>query len=237
MNSSSNISGKVYNSSFAVSKYFSLKSINHELVSEIVSINNNNISSYKDSRVKLTDIYDSIFVQKYQFVSSQVINNSVNKQNNYLTLNKGSLHGIETGMAVVSVQGVVGIVKAVSKNFASVISLLNQNLKISAMVKKNGYFGTLQWDGKSYKYATLKDLPNHIQIEKGDTVITSGYSAIFPKGEEIGVVDQVSKGESGNFFTVKVQLFEDFKSLSNVFVIKNLLKQEQLVLEMEASDD
>lgn len=237
LNSSSQVSGRIYNSAFSVSQYFHLKETNKELVNEIASINNKSKSAFKENQVTLIDIYDSVFIQQYQFVPAQVINNSVNKQNNYLTLNKGRKQGIEPGMAVVSSNGIVGIVKEVSENFTSVIGVLNQNLRISAMVKKNNYFGTLKWEGVNYKYAILSDLPNHIRLNEGDTIITSGYSAVFPKGEVIGVVHEVGERESGDFYNVTVLLLEDFKNLTEVFVIKNLLKREQLELERKASHD
>lgn len=237
INSSSSLSGNVYSSMHGVTQYFNLKEKNKELVETVARYSNQDKKAFKENTISLSEIYDSVFVQQYEYVAAQVINNSVNKQNNYLTLNVGRKQGVKKGMAVVSQKGAIGIVKDVSENYASVISILNQNLKISAMVKKNSYFGTLQWEGNNYQYTTLYDLPNHISLQKGDTIITSGYSAIFPKGEFLGRVNMVQKSEGGEFLYVRVKLAEDFKKLTNVFVVRNLLKEEQLNLERSSLDD
>lgn len=237
LNSSSRFSGNVYESLSSVTQYFNLRQTNQELLSELTKLRNQDKASYKPNQITLSEIYDSIYIQQFEYLDAQVINNSVNKQNNFITINRGSRHGVERGMAVVSVKGVVGVVKDISENYASIISVLNQNLKISAMVKKNNYFGPLHWEGNDFRYVTLNDLPNHISIFKGDTIITSGYSTIFPKGEFIGVVDNVSDSESGEFYNVKVLLAEDFKNLTNVLVVKNFLKGEQISLERRTSHD
>ncbi len=237
INSSNNLSGNVYSSLHGVTQYFELKTKNQELVSILSKYNNQNKKAYKSNAISLSEIYDTIFIQQFEYLSANVINNSVNKQNNYLTLNIGKRHGVDKGMAVVSQNGVVGIVKDVSENYASVISILNQNLKISAMVKKNSYFGTLQWEGRNYQYTTLYDLPNHISLVKGDTIITSGYSAVFPKGELLGIVEEVQQKDGGEFLNVQIKIAEDFKKLTNVFVVKNLLKEEQITLERSSLND
>ena len=129
------------------------------------------------------------------------------------------------------------IVKDVSDNYASVISILNQNLKVSARLKRTGYFGSLNWDGLDYRYVNLFDLPNHISVNSGDTVITSGFSSMFPKGEVIGIVDDIDDSEGSEFIKVRVKLSVNFKNLSNVMVVKNLFRSEQIELENKASHD
>ncbi len=237
INSSNNITGSLYSTSHSVSQYFGLRKNNIELSEAIAQLQNENKSAYKENKVSILDIYDSVYTCQYQYIPVQIVNNSVNKQNNYITINKGKKQGIEPDMAVVSATGVVGIVKYVSNNYSSVISLLNNNLKISAMVKKNNYFGTFEWQNNNPKYGTLNDLPNHLYLKKGDTIITSGYSAIFPKGKLIGLVSEVSKSEGGDFLVVKVRIATDFNNLNNVFVIKNMLKEEQLQLENITNND
>jgi rod shape-determining protein MreC len=148
-------------------------------------------------------------------------------------LDKGSQQGLRTEMAVVSKGSIVGIVKGVSKNYATVISLLNIDLRISAKVKKNGYFGSLNWTGEDYQTALLKEIPLHADIMIGDTIITSGYSSIFPEGVLIGFIKDFEE-KSGSFYDIEVELSTDFKSLSNVNVIGNLLQTEIKNLEKEA---
>lgn len=237
LNSSSNISGRVLKSYNNVSQYFNLREENERLNAELAKFKSLSREAYKKNKISITEIYDSVFVQHYSYIPTKVISNSINKQNNYLTLNAGRNQGIGEGMAVVSGSGVVGVVKDVSNNFSAVISLLNQNFRISAMLKKNNYFGSLRWDGLDYRYGVLYDLPNHLQIEPGDTVITSGYSAIFPKGVLIGLVNEVGDSKGGDFIEVKVKFSVDFKNIENVLVVKNLLKKEQILLEKKAQHD
>jgi len=237
LNSSNQISGSVYKKFSGMNQYLSLKEKNLQLMNFITDSRNASLTSFKQEKVPLMNVYDSIYLQQYQFLPALVINNSINKTNNYLTLNIGRKQGIDKGMAVVSPFGIVGVVKEVSANYASVISLLNQNLKVSAMFKESGYFGSINWNGSNYQYVTFSELPSHISVAIGDTIITSGYSAMFPKGELVGFVSEVDKSETGEFLEVKVQLAVDFKRLQHVMVIKNFLYQEQIQLETESTHD
>lgn len=231
INSANRISGKIYNNFSVVTDYFSLRKSNYELAQQNELLLNRLKDSYKSNRVKLVEILDSTYFQQYDYRIAKVVNNSINKQSNYITLNKGSKHGIKPEMAVIGPNGVVGVVRYVSENYASVISVLNSNLKISGLLKRTGYFGSVQWDVRNYRKVKLTEIPNHVKIEVGDTVITSGYSAIFPKGILIGTVSNIDEKVSGNFHSIEVLLAEDFKSLSYIFVIGNLLKTEQKELE------
>ena len=237
LNSSSRFSGKVYTSFHSVFQYVDLKKTNDELNDAYVSLLNKSKNSYKDNQIEIVEVLDSLFIQQYHFIPAKVINNSINKQNNYITLNIGSNHGVTNEMGVISPNGIVGIVKDVSDNYASVISVLNRNLKVSAMIKHSGYFGSLYWDGKNYLYAIMDDLPNHISVSKGDTIITSGYSSMFPKGNIIGIVEEVKESKGSDFMSLSVRLNIDFKSLTHVMVVKNLLSEEQLNLEKQSSYD
>ncbi|MCK9207539.1 MAG: rod shape-determining protein MreC [Salinivirgaceae bacterium] len=236
LNSSNRWAGGVYKKFSTVSNYLSLKEKNQELLNALAVSKDHSFNAFKQNAIGVADVMDSVYVQQYQFIPANIINNSVQKQNNYLTLDIGRKQGVDKGMAVVAPNGVVGVVKDVSANFASVISLLNQNLRISAMLKESGYFGSINWDGTNYRYITFSDLPNHITIHRGDTVITSGYSAMFPKGELVGVVDTVDQSQGGEFIQVRVKLAVDFKKVKNVMVVKNLFQSEQLMLEESVHD-
>jgi rod shape-determining protein MreC len=194
-------------------------------------------SSYKSGGVKTIKLNDTIYHQQYEYMPVKVINNSINRQNNYLTISKGSIQGLQPEMAVISSYGIVGVIKKTSGNFSSVISVLNINFKVSAKIKKNGYFGSLSWDGKDYTIANLNEIPLHVDILRGDTVITSGYSAIFPEGVLIGTILSFDKKSGNNFYDIKVKLSTDYKNLSVVYAIKNLFKNEQLKLESQAEND
>ena len=123
------------------------------------------------------------------------INNSINRRSNYLTLNRGRIHGIKPQMAVIGPAGVVGIVLHVSNHFCTVLSLLNSQIKLSAKIRENNYFGSLTWDGKDPIYATLGEINKHVKIEVGQHVVTSAYSTIFPENINIGLVEEVGFDE------------------------------------------
>jgi len=231
LNSSNAISGGIYQKVSSVTDYLALAETNEELSRENARLNNLLGSSFKLS-VDSSFVYsDTLYRQQYIYRTAKIINNSVNKQLNYITLNKGRIHGIESDMGVVTANGVVGVVKSVSENYSSVISLLNSRIKISAKIKKNDYFGSLSWDGKDYRKALLLDIPFHVQVQKGDTIVTSGFSSTFPEGLTLGVIDEVLTSSGSNFQEVKVLLSNDFKSLSYVKVIGDLMKEERIELE------
>ena len=170
------------------------------------------------------------------FTGAKVINNSTNKQYNFLILDKGRNQGIEPEMAVICKDGIVGVVKETSRNFSSVVSVLNREFFPNARLKRSGYFGPVEWPGKHYKRVVLKEIPLHVNIQQGDTVVTSGYSSIFPPGLLIGTVKSF-KPEEGIFYVITVELSTDFKRLSDVIVVKNLKREEQLQLEERLEND
>lgn len=221
--------GNVYSVFDNLRHYMSLKETNRQLIEENLELRNLLRKDYNTSLVEFINI-DSSYFPQFRFFKARVINNSTNKQHNYITLDKGAIHGVEPDMGVISANGVVGIVEDVSAHFSSVISLLNTNLNISAKIKKNSAFGPLTWDGINYRKAILKEIPYHVKIIPGDTIITSGYSSVFPEGIFIGTVSNFNV-KGGNFYEIEVELSNDFKTLSNVYLVQNALKEEQLILE------
>ena len=157
----------------------------------------------------------------YHFTTARVINNSVNQQHNFITINKGRHDGIKPDMGVISNGQVAGLVTNVSENFSTVISLLNSKWKISAKIKRNDYFGSLSWDGKDYRRVQLNEMPYHVPVQNGDTVITTGYSSSFPEGLIIGTISDFSIGSGSNFYKIEVMLAADFKNLVIVGLIEN----------------
>ena len=236
LSSSNKISGNIYNSYSNATQYLMLQQINEELAKENAYLRSQMPASFKDSKDYFSLVYDKLNKRQYTYRSARVINNSVNKHFNYITINKGSLNGIEKEMGVISAKGVVGIVKDVSEHYSSVISLLNTRLKISAKLKDKGFFGALGWDGKDYRYAWLNEIPIHASVSVGDVIVTSGYSSIFPEGILIGTVEAVEKDKGESFYRIKVKLSVDFKDLSFVEVISNNMREEQLQLESTNND-
>jgi rod shape-determining protein MreC len=213
-----------------VRTYLNLHEINIKLAEENSTLQNQIEQLTKIGNADFFFVDDSVFRQQFQYTSTRVIKNSVVRQKNYFTLNKGTRQGIEVDMAVTSGGSVVGIIVGCSGNFSVGISLLNIDFRLSARIKSNGYFGSLTWDGRDYRHAILNEIPQHIYINIGDTIETTGYSAVFPEGIGVGTVSDFKKSGS-DFYQINVELFTDFKKLQYVNVIGNLKRTEQLELE------
>lgn len=237
VNSSNRVVGEVYQGVDEVGQYFRLKNTFQQLADENARLLNSQREAYMDYKVIDSLVKDSVLKQQYHYISAQVINNSVNRRNNYLTLNRGSLQGVKKESAVISNTGVVGIVKDVSENFSSVLSLLHKDARISVKIKHTNFFGSLVWDGGDHRYATLNDIPVNVELHKGDTIETNAYSALFPEGVRAGVIESFDLKAGRNFYVIKVKLSTDFKNLSFVYVIDNLLKPEQRKLEAATQND
>lgn len=233
----SEISGSYHKTTDNLFQYLSLKQSNKELAENNARLISQSFKSYVKIDTNTYLINDSLYKQQYKYYTAKVINSSVNKKNNYLTLNKGSKEGIEKDMAVITSSGIVGIVKSVSYNFASVISVLNSKSKISAKIKKNNYTGSVIWEGMNYENGILKDIPSHVKLIKGDTIVTSGYSNIFPEGIPIGTVLHFKKEKGDNFYTIYIKFSCDYDKLSYVYLIKNNQKKEQDKLEQTSQND
>lgn len=237
INSANEVSGNIYEALNSITEYLNIKEENEKLAKENIDLRRLLKSNYVSNTITIRSVNDSIYKQKYDYIPAKIINNSVMKQNNLLTLNKGINQGIRPDMAVINSQGVVGIVKDVSRNFAIVIPAININAHISAKIKKYGYFGTLSWNGLSYRFAQLNEIPFHVKIAKGDTLVTSGFSAVFPEGIMIGTISNFDLNEGNNFYNIEVLLSTNFISLNQVYVVSNLYKKEQNDLEKSASND
>lgn len=238
-NSSNYLVGNLNESVSNVTEYFKLKTTNSELAQHNAELLSSTISSFTKVYGNTILIDDTSYFQKYIYTSAKVINNSTNRRENYITLNKGAINGIKTDMAVINSNGIVGIVKNVSPNFSSVISLLHQKMSISGKLKKSEYFGAVIWDSdeNNHRTATLKEIPNHVEIQKGDTIVTSGFSAIFPEGLPIGTVQYFEIPKGNNFYKIIIELTTDFKQLSHVYVVKSLQNEELNKLEALNQED
>jgi len=174
--------------------------------------------------------------RRYTYIPAKVINNSVNKQHNYITIDRGAKSGVEEDMAVMGPDGLVGIVYGVSEQFATVMPIINRHFKVSAKLKKNNHFGSLAWDGRSYRYATLNEISLHVPVSKGDTIVVSGFSGNFPEGLLIGTINKIEP-KDGSFFNIEVLLTTDFRKLYTVTVVDDILKKEQRKLEQQILDE
>jgi rod shape-determining protein MreC len=182
------------------------------------------------------EMKDSAIIKRFDFVSAKVVNNSVDRFTNFITINKGKDAGIESGMAVISSQGVVGKVKMTSDHFSVVTSVLNIDVMVSGILKRTGYFGTIQWDGTDPDYTNLNFIPRHVNPMVGDSIYTSGYSGIFPEGILIGTIANIERTKEAPFYDLKVKLSQDFRKVSFVAVVKSNLLHELDSLEQQIPD-
>lgn len=228
--SASTLFGNVSSTITSIKDYFRLKEMNESLANENILLKNR-LEEYellRDTIIHGTVVQDSIPV--YEYIGTKQVNATYNRTKNYITLNRGRKNGLQKEMAVCTPEGIVGLIQDLSDHFAVVIPLINVDSRISAKIKKNNYYGSLQWDGNDYAYSYLNDIPYHVEVNAGDTIVTSGLSKIFPEGIVVGYVESVDK-ETANFLKIKVKLAVDFKRINHVYVILNNKKNEQTSLE------
>jgi rod shape-determining protein MreC len=249
LSSSNAISGTIYDLNQSVADYFSLRRVNKELVEENNELHNqllkldNEISSLETDSLRGKIItFLSAPEKEFTCYSAKVINNSTNKLRNYITLNRGKRDGIKPEMTVTGAQGAIGVVKSVSEHFSVVMPILNPKSQTSCKIKGRNQssesvvkdIGSLVWDGENPRYANMLQVPRHVNIQQGDTVITSGYSDFFPEGILVGIVDNFEKADDDNYYDIRVRLAVDFSTISYVNVFDYKYKNEQEELEMEA---
>lgn len=216
----------VYDVAANVTGYINLRDINADLQrrtadleSEVIALREHNRALRQQLLQDSLRTTDSL--ERFRFILATVVNNSVVNPYNYITVNKGRLDSIQPEMGVMDQNGVVGVVNTVSDHHARIISLLNPNFRLSCKLRGNDAFGSLVWDGKSPYEAILEELPKQVRFHKGDTIITSGYSAVFPEGIPVGTIIGSTRGEDDNFNTLRIKLLTDFSTLSTVKVISN----------------
>lgn len=235
------VTGHIASISGAVMSYLELKQINRELFERNSRLEIELLRLQEQMAIMKADTVhfagyaaDSVESFHYDMVTAQVVNNSLVGISNYITINKGAKDGIAINRGVVSQNGVVGQVCIVSNDFSVVLPLLNPKSRLSCKVLGSNNFGSLVWDGRDSEYANLEDLPRHVNFKKGDTIVTNGYSSIFPAGVIVGTIADFRKQHDDNFYSLKVKLATDFTALTDVRVITNYLQNEQQDIEKEA---
>jgi rod shape-determining protein MreC len=238
------IEGRICLISNGVESYINLKTINTELMGRIAVLERE-ARDYKQKAETLSKQffpmeapeYENLYPDAFNFIQARVVNNRISRMdNNYITLNKGSLAGVREDMGVMSPGGIVGVVINVTPHFSKVIPILNPKYQPSCKLKRTGYFGNLLWDGKDSRYISLKELPLHATFNIGDTIVTSGYSMVFPEGVPVGTVEDAFKQKGGNYNSLKIKLFTNFNALSEVLIVVNTLKEEQLNVERDSDE-
>ncbi len=231
LNSSNEVAANMLATVNNVNEYLHLKDVNESMARENSELLGLIPSYYFSTQSDTGTVRDTTLHQQYYFITAKVINNSVNRRSNYMTLNKGLVHGIKPEMGVITSNGVVGIVKDVSENFCTVLSLLHKETRISSKIKNINFFGSLTWPGTDPELALLNDIPKNAVFAVGDTVFTSGYSAIFPQGVMLGTIKESRIDPGDNFHNITVKLSVNFYTLTHVYAIENILKTEQIKLE------
>lgn len=227
---SNNIQAKVN----GIADFFSLNKKNKVLSDDIARLLEQKFNPQNSLPEQAIDSSTKANIEKIAVMSARVINNSINKNNNMITINKGSREGVLPNMGVITTNGIVGIVTDTSQNFSLVLSILNSNCKVSSKLSRSGFFGTLLWDAKNPRYAKLEDIQKYADVRQGDTVTTSGYSTIFPGGYPIGLVENY-KSEAGTFtYEIEIKLLQDMSTLSTVYIINNPTMLERMNLESKS---
>ncbi|HQF01026.1 MAG TPA: rod shape-determining protein MreC [Bacteroidales bacterium] len=227
INTTNEITGGILLVASNFSDYMKLKRTNRELAEENAKLISQTKELFLDTSTKAIPYPDSnVLIPQYEFIAAKVISNSVNRRNNYIKLDKGRFQGIMPNMAVISPAGIVGHIVEVSNHFSSVMSVLNRNSRISAKHKTSNHVGSLLWDGIDYRFGKLVDLPSHVKIFQGDTIVTSGYSHLYPEGVIIGTVQEAILESGASFYNVTVSFSTDFNRLSYVYVVNNLFYNE-----------
>lgn len=223
ISTSNTVSGGLLDASNSVSSYFSLSSVNEQLSLENSRLKNeveilkNRISEYGDTAI----LNDSVLLENTRMthIPAKVIGNSVNKLDNFITLDKGAEDGVRPDMGVICSQGVAGIVSTVSEHYCVVLPIINPQSRISCRLDSSKVIGSLLWDGLSPSYASLIEIPRHVNVVVGEKIYTSGFSYVFPEGVPVGEVAEAELRESDSFYRIKVKLSTSFYSLSYVDVI------------------
>jgi rod shape-determining protein MreC len=229
------LSGGVYEKINSVNEYLDLKTQNDAMVLE-------------NARLKslLFKIKDTVSINKFKNIKgtlpddvmiAKVIHNSYNVHENFLTLDSGSKNGIEPDMAVVNNLGIVGVIDKISKNYSTVVSILNVKSRINAKIKKSNHFGSLTWNGKNTGFVQLLDVPRLASVRRGDTIVTGGQSVIFPENINIGTIDKVEIDDQTHYYTITVKLFNDMTNLGYVYILKSKNKEELSNLEKTTKNE
>lgn len=210
-----NAQTSMWNTSRKVQYFINYRVENEKLAQENLALRQE-LDLYKEAALAV----DSTKVEAgYKYILARVVKNSTNKQHNFIVINRGREDGVETGMGVITDNGVVGVVNAVQDNYSQVISFLSADQRVSAKIAGNGTFGPLAWRGRSVRQARMSEIPEHTEVNLGDTILTSGFSTIYPPDIPLGKVTKIF--DNGVSIDINVELFQNFGALQHVYVVAN----------------
>jgi len=242
VNSANFFSGGIYRSISSTQDYFKLKTYNEQLLEENARLREQ-LGNSKGSNVDIDNLtiattpISSEIKSQYQYIPARVLNNNYSKPNNFITLLGGKKDSIVADLGVITSKGIVGILNTSSKNYSTVLSILNTNFNTNVKLRASEHFGTVQWDGKDPNIIQIVDMQQQAPVKIGDTIETSGKSAIFPKGIPVGTIETFELDQSKNFYTLSVRLLNDMTNLGHVYVIKNAHKKEIKAIENREDEE
>lgn len=219
--------GKCYGTVSSVVDYFGLRSENDRLAAENAALRALVESSYISYNTQEFEYQDTVYMQRYSYTEARVVKNSWNQRDNYIMINKGRRQGIREDQAVISPQGIVGVVVNTTDNFATIMPVLHSNSRNSVKLPRINTNGSLVWRGGDFRYATLIDIPTTYRLRLNDTIVTSGMANDFPEGVMVGFVEKAFSERGSGFYTIKVRLATEFNKLDHVYIIDNRFKAEQ----------
>ena len=237
ISSASAVSSTILEGKNSVTKYWNLGENNKFLQEENIRLRKKISSSFIRLNSKLVKIEDTLYQQQYEYIPGQVINSSCNKRNNFFTLNIGRRQGVKRGMGVFSDNGIVGVIHNVSEHYSVIKSVLTESINIDVIIESSGAFGLLKWDGRDPRRGSISGISNDMKIKKWSNIVTRGGSGIFPRGLMVGKIEKLKTIEGKPLWDVTFKYSEDYRKIQNVYVIKNLLREEQEKLEQEIPED
>lgn len=237
ISSSNQVAGKIFEVTHDITGYFTLNRQNTELAEENARLRNQSSHAFMKSSLKTIEFKDTLYHRYLEYIPARVVAASVNRRNNNWLINKGRKQGLEKDMGVISPNGVVGIVVEVSKNYSLVYSVLHKQTRLSVMLKKNKHKGFVTWPGGDYRLGLLNDIPSHVNVAEGDTIVSSGNSLLFPENIIVGTVTEAELGPGESFYDIEIRFSEDYNNTEYVYVVKNLMKEEQEQLMERAKDE
>lgn len=234
--STNRVTGTTYSWLNEMKEFIHLKENNDWLQDHIAELESKQVKNFLKVDRETIKINDTTYKVQYAYVPAEIVKSSHTYKNNYFTINVGEKNGIKKDMGVFGVNGVVGTIYRVNDYYSIVKSCLTENINIAAMIEGSGEHGFLKWDGNDARRGTLTGISNDREVKKWSKVITRGSAGTFPKGLPIGKVESTKSIEGKPLWDVKVLFAEDYRRIQRVFVIKNLLRDEQLDLEKGLND-
>ena len=237
MGVASEVTGRVDEKFNNVEYYFRLKKTNTALLNENVYLRSLLKQNYESADTSVKIAVDSIRIDsvkkfiKYQYFEAKVVGNFVSMQTNYFMIHRGGNQGIRKDWGVIGPEGIVGRVTDTSGNFATVMSALNRQFKADAKLKNGGERASIEWDGISPSYFVMRNIPKSAKVAKGDTVLTSELSSIFPANIMVGTVAEILNDQGSNFYTLKLKTATNYYNVEYVYVVGNLQMEERKKLE------